>query len=93
MVRGPESKTVRKATIRPMRFTKIETTSEDLPLYQVEKDNKHLAGVGEIVVTVHRQDLGVPIQSVHEYSTAGVQPGSKFHEKSLKGEAKSHGTS
>jgi hypothetical protein len=52
-----------------------------------------ISGVGEIAVTVHRQELGRPVNGMGHFETVGSGSTSKVHEMALKGEAKSHTTS
>lgn len=61
---------------------------------RVKKDTKALAGIGEIVVSVHRamqRESIVPV--VANYNVAQHKPPAEVAEKALKGKAISHGVS
>jgi hypothetical protein len=58
----------------------------------VQKDIARLSNVGEIAITVHRQELGVPVDTQSKHRGSGMVA-SKVHEKVLKGEARTHGAS
>ncbi|PMD38442.1 hypothetical protein L207DRAFT_568089 [Hyaloscypha variabilis F] len=92
IVQGPETRTASRTTFKPMRFSKIETTLDEVLEYQVQKDIARLSNVGEIAITVHRQELGVPVDTQSKHRGSGMVA-SKVHEKVLKGEARTHGAS
>jgi len=58
----------------------------------VRKDIARLSNVGEIAITVHRQELGTPVDTLSKHKGSGMAA-SKVHEKVLKGEARTHGAS
>ncbi|KAE9368745.1 hypothetical protein N431DRAFT_347853 [Stipitochalara longipes BDJ] len=91
--KGPESTENNVAIRRPMKFTRIETTSDDMPSNQIEHDIARLSSVGEIIITVHRQELGQVLQNAPTHKFTASNPPTVVHETALKGEAKSHGTS
>ena len=68
------------------------TASEDDKLSQVKEDAKIIAKTGEIVVYVHRRGDS-QLVSTRDIKTAFTGLGKEVHEKAIKGQAKSHGTS
>jgi len=72
----------------------ILSTVDDPDSHRVKKDAKALAGIGEIVVSVHRavqRDSNIP--AVGNYNLAQHKPPAEVAEKALKGKAISHGVS
>lgn len=69
-------------------------TVDDPDSHRVKKDAKALAGIGEIVVSVHRavqREVNHPV--VGNYNLAQHKPPAEVAEKALKGKAISNGVS
>ncbi|KAH6702984.1 hypothetical protein BKA61DRAFT_199678 [Leptodontidium sp. MPI-SDFR-AT-0119] len=78
---------------RVLKFSSIKKV-DDPDSNRVKKDTKALAGIGEIVVSVHRamqRESIVPV--VANYNVAQHKPPAEVAEKALKGKAISHGVS
>lgn len=78
---------------RNLKFSSIKKV-DDPDSHRVKKDAKALAGIGEIVVSVHRavqRDSNVP--AVGNYNLSQHKPPAEVAEKALKGKAISHGVS
>ncbi|KAK0104436.1 hypothetical protein ONS95_004726 [Cadophora gregata] len=78
---------------RTLKFSSIKKV-DDPDSSRVKKDAKALAGIGEIVVSVHRavqRDSNPPV--VGNYNLAQHKPPEEVAEKALKGKAISHGVS
>ncbi|KAG4418952.1 hypothetical protein IFR04_007899 [Cadophora malorum] len=78
---------------RTLKFSSIKKV-DDPDSHRVKKDAKALAGIGEIVVSVHRavqRDSNIP--AVGNYNLAQHKPPAEVAEKALKGKAISHGVS
>jgi hypothetical protein len=84
--------------LRKFKFAQIHTTDEG-DMEQVREDGKKVSKMGEIVVTAYRYSGGNEILGAVHVSENGLKmeydhhgnATSVFHEKALKGEAKSHG--
>ncbi|KAH7319472.1 hypothetical protein BKA65DRAFT_514582 [Rhexocercosporidium sp. MPI-PUGE-AT-0058] len=78
---------------RVLKFSSIKKV-DDPDSHRVKKDAKALAGIGEIVVSVHRavqKEVNAP--AVGNYNLAQHKPPAEVAEKALKGKAISHGVS
>ena len=78
--------------LRSSRLAERFSASDEASMQQVKEDIGRLSNVGEILVKIHRQEIGVQVQDPYTCKSSGMAT-SKVHEKVLKGEAKTHGTS
>ncbi|KAF4626757.1 hypothetical protein G7Y89_g11399 [Cudoniella acicularis] len=87
--------TARRARLKPFIFSKITTTSDESNSVSIAKQAEQMAKIGEIKVEFHRKGYAKPVASrrVANERPSEVNSPSKVHEKALKGEAKTHGTS
>ncbi|KAI9047563.1 hypothetical protein LZ554_008279 [Drepanopeziza brunnea f. sp. 'monogermtubi'] len=77
--------------LRSFRFSRIETTLDEDKLKDVAEDSRFMKEAGEIKILVHRG--GEASTGTSQASAIRAHAPAKVHEKSLKGQAKSHTTS
>ncbi|KUJ09408.1 uncharacterized protein LY89DRAFT_690423 [Mollisia scopiformis] len=77
----------------PFKFTKIETTLNQNAMRTLEDDKKTMSKTGKISIEVFRCSGGASFDRDSNVPKLGLDPDSKLHEKSLKGEPKYHGAS
>ncbi|KAG4430283.1 hypothetical protein IFR05_014230 [Cadophora sp. M221] len=77
------------ALLKPFKFSKIETSTDDAKLKDIKEDSKHMNDVGEIVFRIWRSTEARP-REAHNYTELVAV--NAVHEKALKGQAKSHTT-
>lgn len=71
----------------------IITATDDTPGDQILKEKARISRAGEITINFYRQERGTQLAGARNFSPIWTEPEdiSKVHEKTLKGEAKSHG--
>ncbi|KAH7319175.1 hypothetical protein BKA65DRAFT_409663 [Rhexocercosporidium sp. MPI-PUGE-AT-0058] len=77
------------ALLKPFKFSKIETSTDDAKFKDIKEDSKQMSEVGEISIRIWRSSEAIPSQR-HDYSE--LSAAKSVHEKALKGQAKSHST-
>ncbi|APA09595.1 hypothetical protein SS1G_06254 [Sclerotinia sclerotiorum 1980 UF-70] len=83
---GPERWAVRK-----FRFSKLDISSEESRLSTLNKDTAEAEKVGTIEVRIWQVSAGTPVAP--RATEHKISADNKFHEKALKGQAKSHNVS
>ncbi|KAF4626758.1 hypothetical protein G7Y89_g11398 [Cudoniella acicularis] len=79
--------------VRPFKFCQIETLFDDGYLAKVSIDKKLLSKTGEVKIEIHRRSEAQLSESYLDFGNDNLETPSKVHEKTLKGQAKSHGAS
>ncbi|KAH9207285.1 hypothetical protein DL95DRAFT_396184 [Leptodontidium sp. 2 PMI_412] len=79
----------KRALLKPFKFSKIETSTDDAKLKDIKEDSEHMNEVGEIAFRIWRSSEARPREAHNYTELAGAKA---VHEKALKGQAKSHTT-
>ncbi|PMD38441.1 hypothetical protein L207DRAFT_599223 [Hyaloscypha variabilis F] len=82
----------KRCSIKKFLFAEIQTTEDQAKLCSIKDDAKRIGEVGEISVRVFRKSESITSQKIFNCSL-NSSPGGAVHEKALKGQSKSHGTS
>ncbi|KAE9368744.1 hypothetical protein N431DRAFT_494139 [Stipitochalara longipes BDJ] len=82
----------KRCSIRHFRFAEIQTTEDQAKLHSVKADAERISAVGGISVSVFRKSESVKSQAVVNHCLKS-NPDAAVHEKALKGQSTSHGTS
>ncbi|TGO24900.1 hypothetical protein BPAE_0092g00190 [Botrytis paeoniae] len=80
-----------RSTLQKYRFSELRISSEESRLSNLKKDKAEAEKVGTIEIRIWRASESVPVQP--EYPQTIKSSSNTFHEKALKGQAKSHNVS
>ncbi|TGO80941.1 hypothetical protein BPOR_1500g00020 [Botrytis porri] len=80
-----------RSTLQRYRFSELRISSEEGRLSSLKKDKVEAEKVGAIEIRIWRASKTVPVQPVHPQTVHSSS--NTFHEKALKGQAKSHNVS
>ncbi|TGO68181.1 hypothetical protein BELL_0843g00030 [Botrytis elliptica] len=77
-----------RSTVQKYRFSELLISSEEGRLSNLKKDKAEAEKVGTIEIRIWRASKSVPVESIYRDDIKSSS--NEFHEKALKGQAKSH---
>ncbi|KAJ8066199.1 hypothetical protein OCU04_005284 [Sclerotinia nivalis] len=80
-------------TLRKFRFSKLDISNEESRLSSLNKDKAEAEKIGTIEVRIWRASAETPVAPRPHPHQQKTSSNNKFHEKALKGQAKSHNVS
>ncbi|ESZ96955.1 hypothetical protein SBOR_2637 [Sclerotinia borealis F-4128] len=77
-------------TLQKYRFSKLDISNEETRLSSLNKDKTEAEKVGTIEISIWRVSETIPVAAASGTSFRPKSSSNSFHEKALKGQAKSH---